>query len=257
MIKNGLISKFSAKDINGFSQSSAAEKENYVCNDGTASVVKHFLHDVKNVIFNKRVASMSVTDDGRIQVVPEGQGTSEIFDVVVSTMPVPQLLQLENINNILERLGIVIKLTRNFLKILIHRNTILSSSTGNLNPKQKLMEVSYSSRYALGLFYNEKLSVAPTESSINYVDDNPAIRYWTLEDEKRRLGQTNTSVENSTAAVVHTSTTFGAENIDRNADDIKEILLKCVKDTCKSLQGKEPAFVKCHKWRYSQVNIIK
>lgn len=119
------------------------------------------------------------------------------------------------------------------------------------------MQVSYTSRYALGLFFNEQLSVAPTESCINFVDGNPVIRYWTLEDEKRRLGQTNRSQNNSSSAVVHTSVSFGAENIDRNAKEIQEILLKCVAETCKSLQGKDPAFVKCHKWRYSQVRFNK
>lgn len=115
------------------------------------------------------------------------------------------------------------------------------------------MQVSYTSRYALGLFYNEKLAVDASESCINFVDGNPAIRYWTLEDEKRRLGQANRSVDHASSAVIHTSVSFGAENIDRNAKDVQEMLLKCVAGTCKSLQGKEPAFVKCHKWRYSQV----
>lgn len=105
MIKSGLISKFSTKDIPGFLQSTA-DKENYVCSNGTASVVKHLLHDIKNISFNKRVASISVTVDGRIKVVPEGQSESDIFDVVVSTIPVPQLLQLENMDNILQELGI-------------------------------------------------------------------------------------------------------------------------------------------------------
>lgn len=121
--------------------------------------------------------------------------------------------------------------------------------------KEKLTQVQYTSRYALGLFYNEKVSIAPTESCMNFVDGNPVIRYWTLEDEKRLLGQPNKSFDANSSAVVHTSVSFGAENIDRNADEVKEILLKGVAETCNSLQGKEPAFVKCHKWRYSQVNI--
>lgn len=118
------------------------------------------------------------------------------------------------------------------------------------------MQVSYTSRYALGLFYNEKLAVAPTEYCVNFVDGNPMIRYWTLEDEKRRLGETNRSMGNASSAVVHTSVSFGAENIDRNAKEVQEILLKSVAETCKSLQGKDPAVVKCQKWRYSQVNFF-
>lgn len=86
-------------------QSAIADKESYVCTNGTASVVKHLLHQIQNISFNKRVASMSLTVDGRIRVVPEGESDSEIFDVVVSTMPVPQLLQLENIDDILNKSG--------------------------------------------------------------------------------------------------------------------------------------------------------
>lgn len=128
--------------------------------------------------------------------------------------------------------------------------------TGSPDLKQKLIEVTYTSRYAMGLFYNEKLTILPNESCINFVEGNPVIRYWTVEDEKRQLGQKNRSLDNTSACVVHTSVAFGAENIDHNADDVKQILLKRVSETCKSLQGKDPAFVKCHKWRYSQVNII-
>lgn len=105
LIKNGLIGKFSTENIPGFFQSSVVDKESFVCRNGTASIVKHFLKDIQNISFNKRVASMSVTVDGRINIVSEGQSESDIFDVVVSTMPVPQLLQLENIDKILQPLG--------------------------------------------------------------------------------------------------------------------------------------------------------
>lgn len=119
--------------------------------------------------------------------------------------------------------------------------------------REKLSQVSYTSRYALGLFYDEKVSIDPTEYCVNFKDD-PVIRYWTLEDEKRQLGEMNRSrIECPSSSVVHTSVSFGAENIDRNAEDVKDVLLNQVTLTCKTLQGKEPAFVKCHKWRYSQV----
>lgn len=229
---------------------SAADNENYVCSSGTASVVKHLLRDIRNISFNKRVASISVTVDGRINVVPEGQNDGDIFDVVVSTIPVPQLLQLENVDNILQTLGNCDSEVKSHEHIEVIR--WLSTPSGDPNLKEKLTQVSYTSRYALGLFYNEKLAVVPTDSSINFVDGNPVIRYWTLEDEKRKLGETNGS--ETSAAVVHTSVSFGAEYIDRNAQDVQEILLKSVAETCKSLQGKDPEFVKCHKWRYSQVH---
>lgn len=88
---------------------------------------------------------------------------------------------------------------------------------------------------------------------MNFVDGDPIIRYWTLEDEKRQLGQANQSIKAASSAIIHTSVTFGAANIDRDAADIQKILLQSVEKTCKSLHGAVPAFVKCHKWRYSQV----
>ncbi|XP_037052492.1 renalase-like [Bradysia coprophila] len=229
LIGNGLISKFSTENIPGFLQNSVVDKESYVCTNGTASVVKYLLRDIPNITFNKRVASISVIDDGRIKVVSEGQKEFDIFDVIVSTMPVPQLLQLGNIDTILQSLG-------------------------NPDIKEKLAQVSYTSRYALGLFYNEKLTIAPSESCMNFVDGDAMVRYWTLEDEKRQLGRVNKSFDNASSAVVHTSVTFGAENIDRDAKDVQQILLERVEKTCKSLHGAVPAFVKCHKWRYSQVS---
>lgn len=117
LIKNDLITKFSTENIPGFSRDTAVGKESYVCKNGTGSVVKHLLRDVPNITFNKRVASMSLTTDGRIKVVPEGQNDFDIFDVIVSTMPVPQLLQMENIDSILQSLG----------KVYIYANQLIYS----------------------------------------------------------------------------------------------------------------------------------
>lgn len=90
---------------------------------------------------------------------------------------------------------------------------------------------------------------------MNFVDGDTIVRYWTLEDEKRQLGGTNKSLVGASSAVIHTSVSFGADNIDRDAKDVQKILLERVGKTCKSLQGIDPTFVKCHKWRYSQVDI--
>jgi renalase len=226
LAEQGLIRQFPTRDIPGFKQNQ--DKENYVCTSGTASVVKHFLtqSQVKNIVFNRRVVSIKVTEDGRVEVVPEEQNQSELFDIVISTMPVPQILQLENIDGILGK---------------------------SEELKKKLSEVSYTSRYALGLFYNEQLTVRSPEAAVNFVDDNPVVRYWTLEDEKRRLGNPDAPRESSSAVVIHTSVEFGAENIDKQLEDMKELLLAEIKGKFKTLEGKDPEYVKCQKWRYSQV----
>ncbi|CAG7835216.1 unnamed protein product [Allacma fusca] len=230
LFEQGLIRKFPTSDIPSFKQSLVGEKENYVCTSGTGSVVKHFLTqtEVKNITFNRRVVSISVTEDGRVEVIPEGKSHSELFDFVISTIPVPQILQLENIDAILKK--------------------------SDQDLKRKLSEVSYTSRYALGLFYNTQLIINPPEAAVNFVDDNPIVRYWTLEDEKRRLGDSNRPRDSNSAVVIHTSVTFGAENIDKELDNIKEVLLTEIKGKFKTLEGAQPDYVKCHKWRYSQVN---
>lgn len=113
--------------------------------------------------------------------------------------------------------------------------------------------VTYTSRYALGLFFSEKLEPASGEGAANYVDGDPIIRYWTVENLKRSLGSTEASSSEVSAVVVHTTVQFGKENMDKSVDEVKEILLKHIQGKFKTLEGKIPESVKCQKWRYSQV----
>lgn len=52
--------------------------------------------------FNKHVKEIiPMNHNGTIQV-KAGDGTSEEFHIVVTTIPVPQLMQLENVNSIFQ-----------------------------------------------------------------------------------------------------------------------------------------------------------
>jgi protoporphyrinogen oxidase len=56
---------------------------------------------VNKINFNVRADSVVVkADEGKVEVGTES-GLKEVFDAVVSTMPVPQLLQLKNMDAIL------------------------------------------------------------------------------------------------------------------------------------------------------------
>lgn len=51
--------------------------------------------------------------------------------------------------------------------------------------------------------------------------------------------------------VLHTSIPFGKANVEKTPDQVKPVLLKCIKDLYPDWP--EPKAVKCQKWRYSQV----
>lgn len=80
----------------------------------------------------------------------------EEADVIVITMPVPQLLNL---------------------------NGDISTC---IDPyREKLRNVSYSSRFALGLFYENSTDVAKTEWISKYVKDNPCLCFISFDSKKR------------------------------------------------------------------------
>lgn len=56
------------------------------------------------------------------------------------------------------------------------------------NQRRKLEAVSYSSRYALGLFYKADTRI-DVPWAAKYVSNNPCIRFIAIDDKKRNLGQ--------------------------------------------------------------------
>lgn len=58
----------------------------------------------------------------------------------------------------------------------------------NGSQKQQLESVSYSSRYALGLFYEAGAGIAVPWAA-QYITDNPCIRFISIDNKKRNIGQ--------------------------------------------------------------------
>lgn len=54
--------------------------------------------------------------------------------------------------------------------------------------KQQLKSVSYSSRYALGLFYEADTRIDMPWAA-QYITDNPCIRFISIDNKKRNIGQ--------------------------------------------------------------------
>ncbi|MCL4128719.1 UNVERIFIED_CONTAM: hypothetical protein GTU68_019458 [Idotea baltica] len=150
-------------------------------------------------------------------------GERECFDVVVLTMPVPQILGLTG-----------------QIKEIIQSNSSLL---------EQLNSVEYSSRFALGLFYNKDSKIALSDgSSAQYVTNNPAIRFIAIDNMKRRRG----SYDSCPSVILHTSVPFGKANLEKSPGAMQHILLSKLNEMYP--EWPEPEFVKCHKWRYSQVS---
>lgn len=193
------------------------DDKNFVTPDGMSSLVKHFLRQSEaEVVLERRV--VGVFRRGACWEVREGGGVSESFDAVVVTIPVPQLLQLD---------GDI-------------------TSCLSTNQQQLLANVSYSSRYALALFFRPG-EVLGVPWVARYVSDSDVIRYVSVDD--RRRGQEPGG--RGSSLVVHTGVAFGAEHIDEEKEAVQPIIMQELYRLLPQLP--QPISIKCHKWRFSQV----
>ncbi|XP_056325596.1 renalase isoform X2 [Danio aesculapii] len=165
---------------------------NYVTPHGISSIVKHYLKESgAEVFYNRHVTHIHRKDTG--WEVCRKEGAPERFDVVVLTMPVPQILQLQG---------------------------DVGSLMGE-NQRRKLEAVSYSSRYALGLFYKADTRI-DVPWAAKYVSNNPCIRFIAIDDKKRNLE----SKDSGPSVVVHTSVPFGIQHLEKEKDAVQPIILE-------------------------------
>ncbi|KAM6093201.1 renalase isoform 4-T4 [Theristicus caerulescens] len=190
---------------------------NYVAPQGISSVVKYYLKQSAgaDVFYEQHVTHVSLRD-GKWEVFRK-MGPPEQFDIVILTMPVPQILQLQgDIVNII-----------------------------NESQKQQLESASYSSRYALGLFYEAGTRI-DVPWAAQYITDNPCIRFISIDNKKRNIE----SPEIGPSVVVHTTVTFGSEHLDSDPAEVQRLILSHLERIVPSLP--KPVSIKCQKWRYSQ-----
>ncbi|XP_062331169.1 renalase isoform X1 [Osmerus eperlanus] len=192
--------------------------KNYVTPEGVSSIVKHFLNQSAGaeVSFDRHVTH--VRRRGAVWEVTRKGGAGEEFDVVVLTMPVPQILQLQG--DVASLMG---------------------------EDQRGLLEgVSYSSRYALGLFYAPQAHIHVPWAA-RYVSNSPCIRFIAIDDKKRSAE----SPDHGPSMVVHTSVPFGVRHLERDKEEVEPVILEELNRLLPGLP--QPISVKCQKWRYSQV----
>ncbi|XP_030611166.1 renalase isoform X1 [Archocentrus centrarchus] len=191
--------------------------KNYVTPLGTGSIIKYFLSQSGADLFLEHHVT-GLYRRGASWEVERKAGGSEMFDVVVLTMPVPQILQLQG------DLGQLL----------------------SVQQRQQLEGVIYSSRFALALFFSPD-TVLNIPWGAKYVTDSSCIRYIAVDSKKRNAAAPGTGP----SLVVHTSVPFGLEHLEQDKEDVQPIILQELHRLVPGLP--QPSSIKCQKWRYSQV----
>ncbi|CAD7673979.1 unnamed protein product [Nyctereutes procyonoides] len=112
--------------------------------------------------------------------------------------------------------------------------------------RRQLESVSYSSRYALGLFYEAGTKIDVPWAG-QYITSNPCIRFISIDNKKRNIE----SPDVGPSLVVHTTVPFGVTHMERSTKDVQELILQQLETVLPGLP--RPAATKCQRWRHSQV----
>jgi len=192
--------------------------EDFVTPRGSASLVSHYFSKSNTQVeFEHTVSSLRCDDDESKWQVETNESSSDQFDAVILTMPVPQILAL---------IG------------------------DQLTPEveNNLRDVTYSSRYAMALFYDQPpdfVDLGPNACA-KYFEGHEVFRYMSIDSVKRDSGGDITSV------IFHTTVPFGIEHVERTNAEMGPILLSEISRMYPDWP--QPKSSKCHKWRYSQAS---
>ncbi|XP_054706178.1 renalase-like [Uloborus diversus] len=197
-------------------KSTSAVTEHYICPKGSGSIIKHFLKPIDGeILFGHKVIKV-FSSNNKWRVICDNNSTQE-FDAVIFTIPVPQILQIEG----------------------------LTSYISN-DELEKLKMVQYSSRFAVGLFYDKSDSFFQNLPWIaKFISDNPVLRFCSFDNQKR-------GDDHSTPTVVfHSTKEFGKKNIDNDLHTVQKLFFEKIEELLPNIPKAND--VKFHKWRYSQV----
>ncbi|XP_054428781.1 renalase [Pteronotus mesoamericanus] len=190
---------------------------NFVAPQGISSIIKHYLKESgADIYFRQCVTQINLRND-KWEVSKE-TGSPEQFDIVVLTMPVPQILQLQgDIADLISECQ-----------------------------RQQLESVSYSSRYALGLFYEAGTKIDVPWAG-QYISSNPCIRFISIDNKKRNIASSAVGP----SLVIHTTVAFGVTYLEHSIEDVQELIFQQLENILPGLP--KPVATKCQKWRHSQV----
>nr|XP_039259084.1 renalase-like isoform X1 [Styela clava] len=218
LLESGILKPLEGK-IDGFREGIS---ENFTCGSGLNMMAKHFFaKSLVETCFNVRLDSLRLTSDDQeaswnVWEAATTSGKHDHFDAVFLTMPIPQILGIEGI-------------------------------TDNLQKQQisDLEGASYSSRFAVGLFYEPGAYNIDLPYVAKFVLDNEVICFISVDQKKRGIERKTQSI------VVHTSAPFGKSHLEEDAEKVGPLIIEELKKIIPDLP--EPTYVKYHKWRYSQV----
>ena len=192
---------------------------NFVCPTGLNSVPKYFLdnsnakvhlsHDLKTININTK---QQIIECGWIS-----EGNDEKwaeFKSLILTLPIPQILTLKG--NLVKHID--------------------QSDFSNLK------QVQYSSRYALGMFFNERI---PKYLWTAKYFKHPVIRYICWDNLKYGNALSNG------ALLIHTSVPFGIEHLEDEMETVIDLILLAINEILPGIPT--PSHTKLIRWKYSQV----
>ncbi len=189
-----LLQRFSGKIGNSFHSPSSCH---FVAPQGLSSCVEHFLPE-KSTYFNRRVQDLTIKifeDGGNDNNTAKWKATADdgtvgLFNAVIVTQPLPQLMNGDISGDIMSLL--------------------------NENRAEYLSVGAFSSRYAVAIYYPEECQqlLEKIPWTVNYVDGHDCIRYVSLES--RKLGKSGCP-----AVVLHSTVPYGIGNIDRDNSEVE------------------------------------
>ncbi|XP_054715905.1 renalase-like [Uloborus diversus] len=194
-------------------------KTNFTAPGGSESLVQHFLEKSDaTVCLKHEVVEINLKEEPKLWEVKASNGVVKNFDVVILTIPVPQVL----------------KLGGNFLNI------------SNEEVKMTMEQIKFSSRHAVGLMYNEPSKVIDELPwSIKYFPDDEIICFAAVDNRKRGMNKDLPTI------LIHTTGKYSQNQSDKSEDEIQQDVISHFK--CLTAELPEPSYVKCIKWTYSQV----
>jgi len=236
LLDEGLISPF--QGIIAGLREGAETQENYVCPQGFSSIVKYFARGAE-CVFQRQLLSLRIhsSTEGTDEKKSEGlqrweaiaQGSEEtpsLFDAVVLTIPVPQMLQLQG----------------DISELLQQHHTDLEA-------------VQYSSRWALAVYYPPEAwnALVDVEWSTKYIGDCDVLRYISIEQRKRGQVGANNSYECGPTLLLHTGVPYGIKTMEEDRSQVESLMLQKLENQLQGFSSFQPLRTKMIKWRYSQV----
>lgn len=190
---------------------------NFVAPQGFSSIIKYYLKKSGAEVLLKHCVTHINLKDNKWQVSTDA-GAAEQFDIVILTMPAPQILGLQgDIENLISD-----------------------------HQRQQLTSVNYSSRYALGLFYEPGMKI-DVPWSCRYISSNHCICFISVDNRKRNIE----SSECGPSVVIQTTVPFGIAHLEDSEEDVQKLIIQQLELFLPGLP--QPVAAKCQKWIYSQV----